>query len=160
MNLRISILDALDDPALLQPHFRGPSWTAWRGFLAALFALEPNDSGEAYRAATGRQSLPELPFSEAALIVGRRGGKSRILALIAVCLACFRDYTPYLAPGEVATIAVLAANRSDPLTLLRVAEVSMFEIRYSGRSIQNAAEIPIPAYRVLTEAGNCPPRRQ
>ena len=104
MNLRISILDALDDPALLQPHFRGPSWTAWRGFLAALFALEPNDSGEAYRAATGRQSLPESPFSEAALIVGRRGGKSRILALIAVCLACFRDYTPYLAPGEVATL--------------------------------------------------------
>ncbi|MGO9774871.1 MAG: terminase large subunit domain-containing protein [Roseiarcus sp.] len=119
MNLRISILDALDDPALLQPHFRGPSWTAWRGFLAALFALESNDSGEAYRAATGRQSLPEAPFSEAALIVGRRGGKSRILALIAVCLACFRDYTPYLAPGEVATIAVLAANRQQARSIFR-----------------------------------------
>ena len=119
MNLRISILDALDDPALLQPHFRGASWIAWRAFLAALFALEPNDGGVTYRAATGRHSLPEAPFSEAALIVGRRGGKSRILALIAVCLACFRDYAPYLAPGEVATIAVLAANRPQARSIFR-----------------------------------------
>lgn len=119
MNLRISILDALEDPALLQPHFRGASWIAWRAFLAALFALEPNDGGVTYRAATGRHSLPEAPFSEAALIVGRRGGKSRILALIAVCLACFRDYTPYLAPGEVATIAVLAANRQQARSIFR-----------------------------------------
>ena len=45
------------------------------------------------------------------MIVGRRGGKSRILATIAVYLACVRDYAPYLAPGEVATIAVIAADR-------------------------------------------------
>ena len=51
------------------------------------------------------------PFTEAAVIVGRRGGKSRILALIAVYLACFRDYAPYLAPGEVATIGVLAVDK-------------------------------------------------
>ncbi len=60
-----------------------------------------------YRQCTGRTAPPET-VSEAALIVGRRGGKSRVLALIAVCLATLRDYTEFLAPGEVATIAVLA----------------------------------------------------
>ena len=54
---------------------------------------------------------PSTAFSEAALIVGRRGGKSRTLATIAVYLACIRDYAPYLAPGEKATIAVIAADR-------------------------------------------------
>ena len=36
------------------------------------------------------------------MVVGRRGGKSRILALIVTYLATFRDYTSYLTPGEVA----------------------------------------------------------
>jgi hypothetical protein len=62
---------------------------------------------------------PSAPFTEAALIVGRRGGKSRVLALIAVYLATFRDYGPHLAPGELATVAVLAANRSQARSIFR-----------------------------------------
>jgi hypothetical protein len=53
------------------------------------------------------------------LIVGRRGGKSRILALVAVYLATMRDYSAYLAPGECATIAVLAADRSQARVIFR-----------------------------------------
>ena len=52
-------------------------------------------------------------------MVGRRGGKSRILALIATFLATFRDYDPYLAPGEVATVAILAANRAQARSIFR-----------------------------------------
>jgi len=108
----VNILQALDDPSLFGPHFRGPSWAAWRAFLMAAFGLPTDDaSRELFRQCTGRAAVPAGPISEAALVVGRRGGKSRVLALIAVYLACFRDYAPYLAPGEVATIAVLAANR-------------------------------------------------
>lgn len=62
---------------------------------------------------------PATAFSEAALIVGRRGGKSRVLALIAVYLATFRDYRPYLAPGECATIAILAANKAQARSIFR-----------------------------------------
>ena len=115
----MTILEALDDPALFAPHFKGASWTAWRVFLAALFALGFNDPAGSFLAATGRENWPVAPFDEAALIVGRRGGKSRILALIAVFLACFRDYTRYLAPGEVATVAILAANRPQARTIFR-----------------------------------------
>ena len=53
------------------------------------------------------------------MIVGRRGGKSRTLALIAVYLACFRDYGPYLAAGEVATIGVLAVDKGQARAIFR-----------------------------------------
>ena len=53
------------------------------------------------------------------MIVGRRGGKSRILALVAVYLACFRDYAPYFAPGEVATIGVLAVDKGQARAIFR-----------------------------------------
>jgi phage terminase large subunit-like protein len=116
----MNILEALDDENLFAPYFSGQSWASWRAFLAALFAL-PMDAAAAaiYRAATGRHNCPALPFNEAALIVGRRGGKSRVLATIAVFLATFRDYAQFLAPGEVATVAVLAANRAQARTIFR-----------------------------------------
>src|SRR6202040_3789415 len=113
----VNILEAMADPNVFAPHFKGPSWKAWKAALAAIFALPMGDealaSDEAlatYRACTGRSSAPVAPFTEAALCVGRRGGKSRVLALIAVFLACFRDYRPHLAPGECATIVIMAAN--------------------------------------------------
>ncbi len=107
-----TILEALDHPQVFGPHFRGDTWQAWRAFLAALFALPMDDAALAiYQAHTGRVEPPTVPFKEAALIVGRRGGKSRVLALAATYLATFRDYEPFLAPGEVATIAVIASDR-------------------------------------------------
>jgi hypothetical protein len=79
----MNILEALDDENLFAPYFRGQSWASWRAFLAALFALPMGaDDVAVYRAATGRHSCPASPFNEAALIVGRRGGKSRALATI------------------------------------------------------------------------------
>ena len=38
-------------------------------------------------------------------------GKSRVLALLTVCLATFRDYSAYLAPGERPLVMVLAKDR-------------------------------------------------
>jgi len=116
----VTLLEALRDLNLFGKHFKGQSWKAWRVFLAALFAEAPaGDDLAVYRTCTGREAWPQAPFTEAALIVGRRGGKSRTLALIAVFLACFKDYAPFLAPGEVATIAVLAADRSQARAIFR-----------------------------------------
>ncbi len=110
----------MSDPALFGPYFRGNTWTAWRAFLAALFALPMDDEALAvYGACTGRCEAPVAPSKEAALVIGRRGGKSRVLALIATYLATFRDYEPHLAPGEVATIAVLAADRRQARSIFR-----------------------------------------
>ena len=116
----MNILQAIDDPDLFGPHFKGGSWEFWRMFLAALFAL-PMDEEQLvlYRRHTGRQNAPTKPFTEAELVVGRRGGKSRVLALVATYLATFRDYTPHLAAGEKATIAVIAADRKQARSIFR-----------------------------------------
>ena len=116
----VSLGRALADQNLFARHFRGPSWASWKVFLAALFAEAPDEAALAvYRERTGRTAWPTAPFTEAAVIVGRRGGKSRTLALIAVYLAAFRDYTPYLAPGEVATVGVLAVDKGQARTIFR-----------------------------------------
>jgi hypothetical protein len=109
------------DPALFARWFVSEeSWRAWQAFLAALFGLSMSqDLAAIFRVQTGRQALPEAPAREAWLVVGRRGGKSRIAALVAVWLACFRDYRPILAPGERGTIMLLAADRRQARTVFR-----------------------------------------
>ncbi|WP_216856204.1 hypothetical protein [Acidisphaera sp. S103] len=106
-----AIAEALTDPSMFGPHFRGPSWDAWRAFVAALFAAPMTDVQMAtFQQCTGRTVAPVTPFTEAALVVGRRGGKSRVLAFVAVALAVLRDYEEHLSAGEVATVGVLAST--------------------------------------------------
>ena len=47
------------------------------------------------------------------------GQKSFVLAIIAVYLAAFREYKEYLAPGERATMKVIAADRRQARVILR-----------------------------------------
>ena len=83
-----SILAAMQSPALFGPQFAGPSWDRWRVWLATLFGLPMSaDDMALFTQHTGRTTAPTQPFKEAALVIGRRGGKSRVLALIAVYLA-------------------------------------------------------------------------
>jgi phage terminase large subunit-like protein len=57
--------------------------------------------------------VPTSAAREAWLVVGRRGGKSPIAALIAVYLACFRDHRTVLTrAGETGIVAVIAADRA------------------------------------------------
>ena len=111
-------------------------------------------TAEAYGACTGRAKPPGAPFTEAALIVGRRGGKSRILALVAVYLAVFRDYVPHLAAGELATIAVLAANRSQARSIFRFVSGLLKGVPLFARMIldENTEAITL-SNRVVIEIG-------
>jgi hypothetical protein len=108
----MNILDAVKDRNLFANWFRGDSWNSWHTFLAALFAL-PMTKRQAtiYEKFTKRSVLPQEPAKEAWMVVGRRGGKSLISALVAVFLACFKDYSQFLAPGERGTLMVIAADR-------------------------------------------------
>lgn len=117
-----NLLEAINDAKLFRPWFeKNPeSWAAWLAFIASLFALPMTpDQAAIYRARTGRDDLPTSPSKEAYLICGRRAGKSFVISLIAVFLATFRDYRPFLAPGERATIAILAADRRQARTIFR-----------------------------------------
>jgi hypothetical protein len=108
----MTLREALCDRNLFAPFFQGDSWSRWFSFLSALFAEPPEgDDLETYQALTGRTAWPSDPFREAVVIVGRRGGKSRVLALVATYMACFRSYAHLLAPGQRARVGVLAKDR-------------------------------------------------
>jgi Phage Terminase len=112
----MNILEAMDDPRLFGKAFkRGllrDSYRAWRVFLAALWGLKLDaEALEIYRKHTGRDDLPTEQFSEAYAIVGRRGGKSTVAALIAVFISCLKDYSQILSPGERGVFMLLAGDR-------------------------------------------------
>lgn len=148
-----NIARAMDNPDLFAPHFAGPSWDTWRAFIAALFAAPMTDEQIGlYRTYTGRTTAPTTPFTEAALIVGRRGGKSRVLALIAVALATMRDYSPYLAAGEVATIGVLAQTTKQGRSIFRFVLGLLKEIpSLTPLIVEEAADTILLSNRVQIE---------
>jgi terminase large subunit-like protein len=117
----IDIIRALDDDAIFGSQFRDkPSWQAWRVFLCSLFGLPMgHGSLETFKLCTGRSAPSSAGHTEAWLCCGRRSGKSYILALIAVFLAAFRDWRPYLARGERATVMIIAADRRQARVILR-----------------------------------------
>jgi hypothetical protein len=119
--IRPTITDVLSDPSLFGARFAPPAtWATWTVVLKSLFALPMTpDEAAIYTRHTGRSLPPTSPAREAWLVVGRRGGKSRVAALVAVYLACFRDYRPVLAAGERGTIMLIAADRRQARVLMR-----------------------------------------
>jgi hypothetical protein len=116
----MNILDAIRDRQVFGEHFTAGTWAAWLVFLAALFALPMSEEQRAiYTKHTGRSTPPSKPHTEAWLCIGRRGGKSFILACIAVFLACFKDWRRYLGPGEVGTVMVIAQDRKQARVIMR-----------------------------------------
>lgn len=118
--MTVSIRDVMTDPELFGNQFAGESWSKWRALFAgfdglALDKAERND----WQALTGRESAPTQAANELYLVVGRRGGKTNTAALRAVYDACFKDYRDRLAPGEVATVMVLAADRKQARSCFR-----------------------------------------
>lgn len=114
-----TILDDLGPGGLFAGMFDNASWTPWKAFLGALFSLPLHEDALAlYRHHTARTTAPTVPFREAALVCGRRGGKSRILTLAAVWLACRPDYGAVTAPGETPVVAIIAKDRKQAQVIL------------------------------------------
>jgi hypothetical protein len=107
----MTILDALDDPALFASAFPSPAWDAWRAFCSALYGLPMTPAEFAtYAACTGRQTPPTIRSREGWVICGRRSGKSRIASAIAAYTAALADVS-MLAPGETGVVLICAAAK-------------------------------------------------
>ena len=134
----MNILAATRDRKLFAPWFRKPdTWASWFSFLAALFALPMTPEQLAtYQACTGRAEPPAATTTEAWLICGRRGGKSFMMALVAVFLACFHEYRKYLAPGERATVVIIAADRKQARVIFRYVRGLLSNVPMLARMIE------------------------
>lgn len=94
----------------------GPGLPSWRLLLVCRW----NDGQlEIFRACTGRAVAPIAAFQFVWLVIDRRGGKSFVMAIIAVFLAAFRDWRRFLSPGERAVVLLVAADREQAKILIR-----------------------------------------
>jgi hypothetical protein len=135
----VNILDdAIHDPNVFRPLFKSlNTWQAWFVVLRAVFGLPmaPEDV-LLFRQLTGREKPPVQQVQECWLVVGRRGGKSFIVALMAVYLATFRDYQPFLGPGERGTLMVIATDRRQARTVMRYVTALLQAVPMLGRMIE------------------------
>ena len=117
----LTIIQACQDPDIFGPWFKDKlTWAAWFVFLRVMFALPLDAAGLAiFKACTNRTAPRPGGYLEATLVVGRRGGKSLILALIAAFLSAFYDWSPYLTGGERGTIMIIATDRRQAATIFK-----------------------------------------
>ena len=92
-----------------------PSWKPWRSMLSVLFGLEPDDRALAQKL-TNRTTFSLAPYLESWWIAGRRAGKTNIMSVVIIFLACCRSYV--LAVGEVGTVKVICPDRRQAKVLL------------------------------------------
>jgi hypothetical protein len=97
----VSMREALADPLIFGSVLSGESWSAWRALLIAA-AGEPLAKNErkAFKRLTGRSREPQERVEELFVVAGRRSGKTRIAAVLAVYYAALVDYSKVLAVGE------------------------------------------------------------
>lgn len=163
----MTILDTVRDPNLFARWFVGESWRRWYVALAAIFALPiaslrpfgltPQEALTIFSEHTGRRDWPVSPAAEFWGLMGRRGAKSRTMALLGVFVACFRTYT--LAPGERATVMLLAADKRQARVLRRyigafIDETPMLAAMVTGRTRESidlnngvTIEVHVASYR-------------
>jgi hypothetical protein len=102
---------ALEDPDLFGAILPGASWASWRVLLIALMGEElAAAERETFAALTGREKEPLERVEEFWAIIGRRGGKTRAIAVLGAYLAALVDYSAFLAPGERASLPIMSAS--------------------------------------------------
>ena len=148
-HLFIPIDQALADAKLLGAALGDTqTWQTWRVVLKAAFGLELNrEQARAFASVAGSRQRPAERVRELWCIVGRRGGKSKMAAAIAVYLAVFVQHR--LSAGERGLVLCLAASTEQAgyakafLTESPVLRQAIDEItRSRSRVLQHGGERP------------------
>ena len=84
-------------------------------------------------------------YLEAWLVCGRRAGKSLMLALIAVFLACFGVWAPYLTPGERGVVLIVAADKKQATVIFKYISAFLLKVPMLAAMIERetASEIDL-----------------
>jgi len=118
----MNIIEAIQDPRFFRPLFKDlKSWNSWFVLLKGLYGLplESDKERQIFSACTGLTRPPDGQAREAYIIAGRRSGKSFMASVNAVYLATFRDWKPYLSPGEKGWIFIVATDRDQAKIIKR-----------------------------------------
>ena len=115
----MNVIQAISDRKLFRPFLADredslASWQNWGTALRCLYGLPLKSKyEELVKTCTGRsiESMPASGFNTALFLVGRRGGKSRIAAIVGAWESCLSGKWELLAPGESGMVAILAPTR-------------------------------------------------
>jgi hypothetical protein len=123
---RCTLRRALSNPKLLGTMLQGDSWQAWRVLLIAAMGerLTPAER-VIFKQLTSREREPGERVNELAVVAGRRGGKSRALAVLGVYLAALCDHTDVLAPGERGVLLIVAQGSRTARVILDYARAAL-----------------------------------
>jgi hypothetical protein len=115
----VDIAHTIVDPNLFGPSFpRQETWETWLAVLKAAFGTPLNrDERRAFESISGGRKSPARRVRELWCLIGRRGGKSRIAAALAVYFAALVDHSGKLASGETGMVMILAATKSQASTV-------------------------------------------
>jgi hypothetical protein len=163
---RFTVDRALTDARLLGAALGDVApWRTWITVLRAAFGLPLTEEERAtFAQVAGGRRPPNKPVRELWAVVGRRGGKSRVAAALAVYQACFVPHR--LAPGEVGFVLVLAASKDQARVVfdyikgfLESSPILRREIQSAGASevrLRNGVVIAVHANSFRTIRGRTP----
>jgi hypothetical protein len=120
----VPLRQALADPQLLGGVLAGTSWQTWRTLLIAAMGEALTDAERAtFKQLTRREREPLARVEELIGVVGRRGGKSRAMALLACYIAglCKHD----LVAGENGVLLCIAPDSRQSSIVLGYAEATL-----------------------------------
>ena len=124
MKPTIAIRRALGDPNLLGNSLAGVSWRAWFILLIAMMGEALTDEErEIFKQLTGREREPLQRVDEFVAVVGRRGGKSRAMAILACFIAALCVHEALVA-GERGIVLLIAPNQKQAKIALDYAEAT------------------------------------
>lgn len=109
----LPITEAINDRNLLGASLDDrASWGAWLAVLKAAFAEPMTDTElETFQTLAGGREPPSERVQELWAVVGRRGGKSRMAALLGLYLAAIADHGKRLAKGETGHVVIVSPTK-------------------------------------------------
>lgn len=145
MRQLLSMREALAEPELFGKLMAGDSWLGWRSLLIAAMG-EPLTAEErtAFEALTGRPQEPLERVEEFWGVIGRRGGKTRAMSVLAVYLGTLIDYSKTLTVGERAMVAFMAASQDQAEVAFNYAHGIIMEAPVLQGMIQNQTASSLP----------------
>ncbi|KKN04015.1 hypothetical protein LCGC14_1101780 [marine sediment metagenome] len=159
----MNILAAIHDNNLFRSYVAGSpdgsldSWANWLSFLRVLYGLRvPRKADrEIVRRFTGRDpaKLSKDGYQEALVLAGRRGGKSKVIALVGAAEAILSGKEKGLSRGEIPMVAILSPTRNQSRiihTYLRgvfdstpMLQNEVVEEKREGFTLRNGVEVSV-----------------
>src|SRR6516165_9704399 len=153
----VTLRKALNDPKLLGTALAGDSWLAWRVLLIAAAGESLTDAERAvFTKLTSRAREPGKPVHELIAVVGRRGGKSRAMAVLLCWIAGLCDHRDMLAPGETGVALCISRDQRVARAILNYVEGTLEASPYLRSLVKNRTQDTIElANRVSIEVRPC-----